>query len=163
MTFTFDPQIIRNAQHYPNSFFPLTKSATWNISMELWIQNWGFDHIWLCGDHTLQPLDLKFSEMLNTAPIKLYNWQKFLPVTSKWSYGSKTEFVVTLTFDLWTSKYSEMLNTALISLFPGLKLQPDAFEWIYGPKTEFLPTFGPVATLTFDQWKPKSNKFIVIA
>ena len=119
---TVGPQIFRNAQHCHNKSFWLTKVPIWYMWMGLCLQNCSFDHIWSCGDHTLSPLNLKFSEMLNTAPISLFNWGKFLPVTSKWSYSSKTEFlpifghVVTLILDL---KFSEMLNTAPIYLFHG--------------------------------------------
>ena len=59
------------------------------------------------------PLDLKISQMLNTAQIIFSHWQKLLPCTFEWSYGCKTEFlpktvpVVTLNFDLGNPKSNQ--------------------------------------------------------
>ena len=50
----------------------------WYIWMELRFQNCSYDHIWSCCGLNLWSLNLKFSEMLNTAPISLFHWQKFL-------------------------------------------------------------------------------------
>ena len=67
-------------------------------------------HIWSCGDLDIQPLDIKFSEILN---ISLFNWRKFLSDISQLSSNSKTVFfpifghVVTWTFDLWASNFQK--------------------------------------------------------
>ena len=47
----------------------------------------------LSGALDIRRLEFKFSEMLNTAPISLLHWQKLLPYTFEWIYGSKTEFL----------------------------------------------------------------------
>ena len=72
----------------PNKSFWFTKVPLWYISIELWLQNCFLIHIWSCGDLDPWLLVLKFSEMLNIAPISLPDWQKFLP-----GYGSKTDFL----------------------------------------------------------------------
>ena len=72
-------------------------------------------------DLYLWPLDLKFSEIFNTTIISVFvNEKKFLSGTLKLSYGTKNTLlihvfgpVVTLTFDLFSTKFSEMVNTAL--------------------------------------------------
>ena len=63
---TFDRQIFRNAWHYPNKSFPLTKVTTWYTWKELWLANWLFTDIWSCGD--LDIWTSKFSEMLEFLP-----------------------------------------------------------------------------------------------
>ena len=83
--------------------------------MELCLQTSIVAHIWSCGDLDVSSLDLKFSEMQNTTPINVFDGQKFLHGTFKWSHGSKTGFlpifghVVTLMFDLWISNFQKCL------------------------------------------------------
>ena len=80
----------------PSKCFWLTKVATWNIWMELWIQNCTFAQIWSCGN-----LDLWFffSEMLNNPPASVTDSQQMLPCISEWSCGSKIAFLPI--FILW--------------------------------------------------------------
>ena len=45
-------------------------------------------------------MDLNFLNMLNTALISVFDWQKFQSGTDEWNYGSKTAFSLNLTI-LW--------------------------------------------------------------
>ena len=89
--------------------------------MKLWLQNWS------CSDLDLWPLDFKFSEILNTAPLNPFWWQKVLPSTFKRSYDSKAEFlpifghVVTSTFELWNPKSNIFIVLVMFTLSPNLK------------------------------------------
>ena len=57
--------------------FSIDKSCNLIHWMELWNQNCNFAHIWSLGELGLWPLDLKFSEMPNTASTSLCDSQKF--------------------------------------------------------------------------------------
>ena len=120
--------------------------------MELWIQNCNFTHIWSYGKFGLWPLDLIFSEMLNTATTSLFDWQKFLlngvPAQNCsfdhiWSCDDHTLWPLDL-------KFSEMIDPAPISLSDWQKFLPVKSKWIHGSKNEFLPIFGHLVTLIFE-------------
>ena len=127
--------------------------------MELWMPHFNFGHIWPCGELGLWILDLKFSEMLNTATVCLFGWQKFLSGSFEWSCGSKivvlTIFghVVTITLDLWATKFWKCLTLPM-----SVYLIDKSFYFLYSnevmaPKLTFCPylvmwrpwslTFGP--------------------
>ena len=59
--------------------------------MELWLRNFNFAPIWSCGDLEIRPLDLKFSEILNTAPISLAGGQKCPPLAI---FGHEITFIL---------------------------------------------------------------------
>ena len=113
--------------------------------MELWLQNCIFAYIYSCGDLDLWPWDFKFSEMLKPTPISLFNWQKFLHDTFKWSYGSKTAFlpifghVVTLTFDLWTSNFQNCLTLAQWVFLIDKSSYLVHLHGVMAPKLHFCP------------------------
>ena len=109
-------------------------------------------------------LDLKFSEMLNTAWICVSNLEKLLSGTLKQSDIPKLHFCPYLViWSPWslTVKFSEILPH--VGLFQWQKLPPDTFEWSYRFKTVILPIFGQVVNLAFELWNPKSNQFIFIS
>ena len=113
-----------------------------------------FSPVWSCSDLEIWPLDLKFSEILNTAPISLFDWKEFLFGIFEWSCGWKLYFYLYLVM-LWPwnlpldLKVLEILNTAPITFFDWKKSLPGTLKWIYGSKMAILPIFRHVVTLTF--------------
>ena len=97
--------------------------------MDLWLQNCRFAHIWSCGDHTLWSLDLKFSEMLNTATISFIWLTKVLTCCIKmelwlknWIFAHIWSCVI-LTFDLYTLKFHKCKTLPQkVKSFPWIKV-----------------------------------------
>ena len=65
------------------------------------------DCIWSCGELCLWPLDPKFSDMINTVQVCLFDWQKVISGIVEWNFDAKAVLLpifghmVTLIFDLW--------------------------------------------------------------
>ena len=104
---------------------------------------------------------LQISEMLNIGPISIFNWQKFWclvylnrAVAPKLYFFSLFDYVLTLTFEIWTSNFQKCLKTVSKGPFHWQMLIPGTFEWSFGSKTAFSPhlimcwpkplTFGPL-------------------
>ena len=116
--------------------------------------SWSFTHIFSCGH--LDFWTFKLLEMIDTALISVFNWQKLLPGIFKGSHGCKTVFShVFGHVVMWPStfKFLEMPNTAQISLSDWQNFLPTALLWSYGSKTVFLSRCGIVVILTFAFWK----------
>ena len=166
VTLLFGPQFFGNAWHCLSKSFSLTKVATWCIE---W--NYGskpkFAHIWSRDNLNLWPLDLKFSEMLNTAPISLFNWQKLLPGTLKDRVQAPKMCFCPHLVMWWPYclglKFSKMLNTAPVNLFHWQKLPPNTFERSYGSKTVILPIYGHMMNLAFDLWTSNFQKCLTLS
>ena len=141
----FRSQISKMLNTIPTSLYFLLGTLEWSyrsktvsIPMFGYVINLAFD-LWT----------LIFSEMLYTAPTSLFHWQKSLPGTLRWSYGSITGFLVVWWPWPLDLKFSEMLFTTQINVFNRQKLLPCTFEWSYGSKPVILSIFGEEVTLIF--------------
>ena len=118
-----------------------------------------WQHIGLQKPHW--PSTPKPSEMLNTPPVSLFQWQRLQPGTLKWRYGSKTiilyifSHVVTLIFGLQIFRNSKDCPN---KVFDWITFLPVISKWTCGTKTAFMSIFDHVVTLTFDPFDFKFSK-----
>ena len=86
------------------------------------------------------PLTLQFPEMLNTTPVSLFDWKKFVPGLFVLSFGSKTTFkptfghVVTL-----TSKFQKCITLPQIVLLSDESFYQVYLNGVVAPKLYFCP------------------------
>ena len=96
----------------------------------------------------------KFKKILNTGPLGVSIWWKWLPGASQQSHSSKTPclpvsgHLVTLAFD--SPIFSNTKYTSPVSLSIGRKFLPGMYEWSYGSKTVIFSIFGHMMNLSFD-------------